>query len=509
MPIAHRLVTPGSQRPVLPSAIMIVSPTRDEFLALAKQHSIVPVWTDVLGDAVTAVGAHGALAGAGPSFLLESVEGGDRWARWSFLGWDPLFVLSSRDGVVSLSGAEFVIDDSDPLAALESLLTQCTVPDLPGMPPLHSGVVGYLGYDAVRYIEHLPHRPRDDRNLPEMVWLGVGSLAAVDKFGQRIRLIRNVLVGDDPAAGYDDAVVRLEEAAAALGAVVQSHVRSVPAFDVIPDATGSMTEQEYCKAVETAIGHIKVGDAFQIVPSVRFEVDFDGDPFAVYRALRLINPSPFMFYLGLAEMAIAGSSPELMVRMRDGVVHSRPIAGSRRRGRTTAEDATLEAELLADPKERAEHVMLVDLARNDIGRVAQFGSVSVDELMVVERYSHVMHIVSGVSGTLRDEVRPVDVLRATFPHGTVTGAPKVRAMEIIDQLEPVARGPYAGAVGYIDFSGNMDTAIALRTMVAAGGKAWVQAGAGVVADSVSASEYAECRVKAAAVLAAIAASALV
>ncbi len=461
----------------------------------------------MLGDAVTAVGAHAALAGEDSSFLLESVEGGDRWGRWSFLGWDPLFTLASTDGVVSLTGTQFPIDGSDPLVALESLLRHCTAPDLAGMPPLHAGVVGYLGYDAVRYIEHLPNRPHDDRGLPEMVWLGVGSLAAFDKFGQRIRLIRNVLVGSDPAAGYDDAVLRLERAADALGTAPQTQVRPVPSFDAIPDSVGSMSKEAYCDAVEQAIRHIRMGDAYQIVPSVRFEVEFGGDPFAVYRALRLINPSPFMFYLGLPEMAIAGSSPELMVRVRDGIVQSRPIAGSRRRGSTTVEDVALEAELLADPKERAEHVMLVDLARNDLGRVSRFGTISVDELMVVERYSHVMHIVSGVSGTLREDVKPVDVLRATFPHGTVTGAPKVRAMEIIDELEPVARGPYAGAVGYIDFSGNMDTAIGLRTMIAAGGMAWVQAGAGVVADSRPASEYEECRVKAAAVLAAIGAAA--
>ena len=485
---------------------MRLSPSREEFVRLAGGHAIVPVWADVLGDTVTAVGAFGALAGSGPSFLLESVEGGDRWARWSFLGWDPLFILSSRDGVVELEGAQFPIDRSDPFIALESLLRRCTVPELPGMPPLHTGVVGYLGYDAVRYVERLPHRPTDDRGLPEMLWLGVGSLAAFDRFGQRIRLIRNVVVGPNPAADYDDAALRLEQAATALGTAPGREVRTVPSFAGRPAVSASMTAVEYGAAVERAIRHIRTGDAFQIVASVRFEVDFSGDPFSVYRALRLLNPSPYMFFVRAPGLAIAGSSPELMVRMRDRKVHSRPIAGTRRRGATPGEDAALEAELLADPKERAEHVMLVDLARNDLGRVSRFGTVSVDELMVIERYSHVMHIVSGVSGTVRDGIGPVDVLRATFPHGTVTGAPKVRAMEIIDQLEPVARGPYAGAVGYLDFSGNMDTAIALRTMVAADGKAWVQAGAGVVADSRPEREYEECREKAAAVLVAIAAA---
>jgi len=291
-----------------------------------------------------------------------------------------------------------------------------------------------------------------------------------------------------------------------LAAPKSRRVPSVPTFDDSWSAEASMSPEAYCDAVRRAVAHIAAGDVFQVVPSVRFEVAFDGDPFAVYRALRLLNPSPYMFFLRHQGMAIAGSSPELMVRARAGRVHSRPIAGTRRRGADPVEDGALADELLGDPKERAEHVMLVDLARNDLGRVCEFGSVAVDDLMVIERYSHVMHIVSGVSGILRSGIGPVDVLRATFPHGTVTGAPKVRAMEIIDTLEPVARGPYAGAVGYIDFSGNLDTAIALRTMVAADGKAWVQAGAGVVADSRPEREYEECGEKAAAVLAAIAAA---
>jgi anthranilate synthase component 1 len=264
-----------------------------------------------------------------------------------------------------------------------------------------------------------------------------------------------------------------------------------------------MSQEQFESAVLVAKEHIRNGDAFQIVPSIRLEVGLDADPFLVYRALRLVNPSPFMFFVRSNGVAIVGSSPELMVRARNGVATSRPIAGTRPRGKTREEDERLEKELLADPKERAEHVMLIDLARNDLGRVCEFGSVQVDDLMVIERYSHVMHIVSGVSGRLRPDIGPVDVLRATFPHGTVSGAPKVRAMEIIDDLEPTARGPYAGAVGYLDFSGNLDTAIALRTMVAADGKAWVQAGAGVVADSDPTAEYQECMNKAAAVLAAV------
>jgi len=485
---------------------MNVRPSRDEFLHLAGSYGLIAVSTEVLGDRETPVGAFEALAGEGPAFLLESVEGGDRWGRWSFIGWDPLFILSSQAGVVSVTGASIEVGDGDPLAVLSEVVGTYQPPDLPGLPPLHSGLVGYLAYDAVRYVERLPHGPFDDRGLPEMMWQAVGTLAALDRFSQRIHLIRNVLVGDDPGSEYDAALVHLEAAVASLSVARARSFLPAPAFDDPWSASASMSAGEYHAAVEKAVAHIAAGDAFQVVPSVRFEVDFNGDPFAVYRALRLLNPSPYMFFLRHEGMSIAGSSPELMVRARDGRVYSRPIAGTRRRGANPDEDAALAEELLADPKERAEHVMLVDLARNDLGRVCEYGTVTVDDLMVIERYSHVMHIVSGVSGRLRQGVGPVDVLRATFPHGTVTGAPKVRAMEIIDTLEPVARGPYAGAVGYIDFSGNLDTAIALRTMVAAQGKAWVQAGAGVVADSTPEREYEECGEKAAAVLAAIAAA---
>ncbi len=487
---------------------MKARPSRAEFIGLASDHRLIPVVVEVLGDRDTPVGAFEVLTGDGPAFLLESVEGGDRWGRWSFLGWDPLFILSAQGGRAAVSGDAVALDGGDPLEALASVIGTFRAAPVAGLPPLHSGLVGYLGYDAVRYVEHLPDRPRDDRGLPEMLWQCVGTLAAFDHFTQRIHLIRNVLVDGEAGPAYDDAIGRLEAAVAALEAPRPRRVAAVPDFsaDGAPPIA-SMSAAEYAAAVVRAKEHISAGDAFQVVPSVRFGVPFTGDPFAVYRTLRLLNPSPYMFFLRDPALAIAGSSPELMVRSRDGRVFSRPIAGTRRRGGDQAEDEALETELLADEKERAEHVMLVDLARNDLGRVCEYGSVTVDDLMTVERYSHVMHIVSGVSGTPRAGVGPVDLLRATFPHGTVTGAPKVRAMEIIDSLEPVARGPYAGAVGYIDFSGDLDTAIALRTMVAAGGTAWVQAGAGVVADSIPEREYEECGEKAAAVLAAIAAAA--
>jgi anthranilate synthase component 1 len=480
-----------------------MQPTREKFLSLAAEYPVVPVTLELLADRDTAVSAFEKLVGDQPGFLLESVEGGDRWARWSFLGWDPAFTVLSRDGACRVEGAEVKLGEGNPLEVLEDLLVRYRSPDLPGLPPLHSGVVGYLGYDLVRYIERLPNRPPDDLGLPEMVLQVVGSLAALDRFRQTITLVRNVFVDDHPGRQYERATAYLEEARDRLGRALSFRPRPRPDFRS-PGAVQSLTERStFEKAVDRAKEYIREGDAYQVVLSRRWEMPHQGDLFPVYRALRLINPSPFLFFVRHPELAMAGSSPELMVRVREGRVVSRPIAGTRPRGATPEEDAARERELVADPKERAEHVMLVDLARNDLGRVAEFGSVEVDELMVVERYSHVMHLVSGVSGRLRPDVGPVDVLRATFPHGTVSGAPKVRAMEIIDELEPVARGPYAGAVGYLDFSGNVDTAIALRTVVAAQGRAWVQAGAGVVADSDPAAEYEETMSKAAAVLAAL------
>jgi anthranilate synthase component I len=475
------------------------------FLELARTHSVVPVSVEVLADRETPVTAFEKLVGADPGFLLESVEGGERWARWSFLGWDAAFTLRSREGVSTVEGPVRVeVPGGDPLQVLEELVGRYTTPDLPGLPPLHSGAVGYLGYDVVRYVENLPHRPPDDRGLPEQVWQFVGALAAMDRFSHSIVLIRNVFVGDDPEAQYHEAVAALRTDIARLGEPSRYEARPLTGESPEVPFTSNFRRETFEHAVEVAKEHIVAGDAFQIVISQRLAADFDGDPFAIYRALRLINPSPFLFFVRDPEVAVIGASPEIMTRVRDGVAYSRPIAGTRPRGVSEEEDRRLEGELLEDPKERAEHVMLVDLARNDLGRVCEFGTVTVDDLMVIERYSHVMHIVSGVSGEVRPGVGPVDVIRATFPHGTVSGAPKVRAMEIIDELEPAARGPYAGAVGYLDFSGNVDTAICLRTVVTSNGRAWVQAGAGIVADSDPAAEFDETMDKARAALQAIA-----
>ncbi|MEA2023651.1 MAG: chorismate-binding protein [Actinomycetota bacterium] len=491
---------------------MQISLTKERFLELAERYTVVPLATEVLGDRETPVSVFEALVGDDDGFLLESVEGGERWARWSFVGWDPVFTLIAGNGATEAVGAEIDLPDGDPLHVLESLLARFQTPDasecgFPGeTPPLHGGLVGYLAYDAVRYVEALPETPPDDRGLPEMVWHVGGGLAAIDRLRDTILIIRNVIVDDDPARAYDEAVAAIASDVERMARVSTRSLAARPAFNEIAPSHANTSPEAFHAEVRRAIEHINAGDAFQIVPSIRFDVEFDGNAFAVYRALRLVNPSPFMYFVRHGSISIAGSSPELMTRVRNRIAFSRPIAGTRPRGANPEADAALEEELLADPKERAEHVMLIDLARNDLGRVCEFGTITVDDLMVVERYSHVMHIVSGVSGVLREGLGPVDVLRATFPHGTVTGAPKIRAMEIIDDLEPTARGPYAGAIGYIDFAGNLDTAIGLRTMISDGTRAWVQAGAGIVADSVPTNEYDECVNKAAAVLAAIAAA---
>lgn len=490
---------------------MQISLSENAFVDLASRYSVIPVAVEVLADRLTPVAVFDRLVGTEDGFLLESVEGGERWGRWSFVGWNPAFTVTSKAGTTE-TDADVALEGDTPLDVLEALVDRFSVPEdhelnfAGPVPPLHSGAVGFLGYDVVRYIESLEGQPHDDRGLPEMMWQFVGGLAAFDRLRETITLIVNVFVGEDAASDYTSAVSSLEDAVVRLGSSTNTAVMARPEFDAILPSRQNLSREEFEAVVQRAVVHIKAGDAFQIVPSIRFETEFNGDAFAVYRALRLINPSPFMFLVRSGDFAIAGSSPELMSRVRDGKAYSRPIAGTRPRGDTQEMDVALEDELLADPKEVAEHTMLIDLSRNDLGRVCAFGTVVVDDLMVVERYSHVMHIVSGVSGDLREGVGPVDVLRATFPHGTVSGAPKVRAMEIIDTLEPNARGPYAGAVGYIDFSGNLDTAIALRTCVTKGRKAWVQAGAGVVVDSDPAAEYDECVNKAKAVLYAIGAS---
>jgi anthranilate synthase component 1 len=499
------------------SAPSTVRPSLETFRELAREHAVVPVWREVLADLETPLSAYVKLVGEREGFLLESVEHAERWGRFSFLGRDPARTFVTRGRTVEwVDGSEppeGVPTDQGTLAALEALCAQFRAPKLPELPPFHGGIVGWMGYDTVREIERLPNVPPDDLGFPDAVCSLAGQVAAFDHFRQRLYVIENVY--PPPGASttvldtlYDAAVARLAAAVDELG-------RPLPYLPAIPppeelgeiaNVTRGTSPEMWAAAVEAAKEYILDGDIFQVVLSQRFDLVEPIDPLAMYRVLRLVNPSPYMYVLRHPEATVVGSSPEALVQLREGRVISRPIAGTRRRGRNDEHDRRMEAELVEHPKERAEHVMLVDLARNDVGRVVQFGTERVEELMTLERYSHVMHMTSQVAGELAPGKGPIDVLRATFPAGTVSGAPKVRAMEIIDELEPSKRGPYAGVVGYVDFSGNLDTAIAIRTMFWRNGQATMQAGAGIVADSVPADEDLECRNKAQALLTAAAAA---
>jgi len=493
-----------------------VRPSRDDFHSLARDHTVIPVWREVLADLETPVSAFAKLVGAtvdaASGFLLESVERAERWGRFSFLGRDPAATLVVRGRTVEVEGllGVDVPRDQGALAALEALLAAHRAPHIPELPPFHGGVVGYLGYDVVREVEHLPAAPHDDLDAPDAVLSLTGHVTAFDHFRQRLSLIENVFLAGEPDldAAYERAVDRLDDLVAELARPLP-YVPSPPPADELTEVApvrSTMSAVAYRDAVEAAREHILAGDIFQVVLAQRFDLEDPVDPFDVYRVLRQVNPSPYMYFVRHPEMTLVGSSPEPMVQVLDGRVVIRPIAGTRFRGRSEEHDRRLAGELAENPKERAEHVMLVDLARNDIGRVVRFGTEQMDELMALERYSHVMHLTSQASGELAEGRTAVDVLRATFPAGTVSGAPKVRAMEIIDELEPTKRGPYAGVVGYLDFSGNLDTAIAIRTMVWRQGRASVQAGAGIVADSDPTDEALECQNKARALLTAAAAA---
>jgi anthranilate synthase component 1 len=485
-------------------------PSREEFHLLSIAHTVVPVWTEVLADMETPVAAYMKLVGDKPGFLLESVENGERWSRYSFVGRNPLATLVLRDGQITTTGEVpvGVVLDKGMLAAMESLLSIYRAPVMHELPPLQGGLMGFLGYDIVREVEHLPNTPRDDRKLPDATISMIGSLAAFDHWKQRVYLLESVplieLNNLEIDAAYDAAIERIEQAVADLTKPL-SYVAVEPprVEDYKSSFDPAKNGNSYQRAVLAAKEYIQSGDIFQVVLSQRFDVRLNADPFDVYRVLRQVNPSPYMYYVKHPELTIVGSSPEPLVQLRDGKVVSRPIAGTRKRGVDEEHDRKLAAELKENPKEIAEHVMLVDLARNDVGRVAKFGTMNVDEFMSLEHYSHVMHLTSQVSGELLDGLGPIDVLRATLPAGTVSGAPKVRAMEIIDELEPVKRGPYAGVVGYVDFCGNLDTAIAIRTMFIGEHGASLQAGAGIVADSIPEDEDLECFNKTAALMAAI------
>jgi len=469
----------------------------------------VPVFAELPADLDTPLSAYLRLRPGRYSFLLESVEGGEKWARYSFLGTDPLMVLTAKNGRISLrhaGGRTERLADGNPLTALRDVLRRFEPVAVPGLPRFQGGAVGYLAYDAVRHMERLPAAATDDLGLPDAVFLLSDTLIVFDNLRHRLLVIANAHVeGHDHAAldaAYDRAAVRIGMTLAKLARPARARTPlTLPAPGPLlalgeEGFASTMDEAAFCEAVRRAKEHIAAGDAYQIVLSRRLDCRLDADPFTVYRALRTINPSPYLFYLRLGATTIVGSSPEVLVRVEGDRVEERPIAGTRPRGATEAHDRQIEEEMKADPKERAEHVMLVDLGRNDVGRVSRLGSVEVTEFMGVERYSHVMHLVSHVIGRLDPGRDALDVLQACFPAGTVTGAPKIRAMEIIDALEPTQRGPYAGSVGYVSYSGNLDSCITIRTIVCSGSRASVQVGAGIVADSDPKAEWLETSSKA-------------
>jgi anthranilate synthase component 1 len=472
----------------------VYHPSRSEFLQLAQQGNLVPVFREVLGDTETPISLFRKVAVEPGSFLLESVEGGERWARYSFIGHRPRLLIKIRGEHIELyrDGERCGQFKAPPLDYLKSFMGTFRVVPVSGLPRFFGGLVGYLSYDMVRFIEHLPSRKPDDVGMPDAIFVIPEQVLIYDNLNQTVKVVANVYVPDyvNHSAAYDEALAGIDATLERLRAPMPAGSGpSTPAGPV--SLKGNMERQRFEKIVGTAKQYIHDGEAIQVVLSQRFHTDLQANPFDVYRALRRVNPSPYMYYLDFGEDVVIGASPEVLVRLESGRIALRPIAGTRPRGKNGEEDANLEAELRADPKERAEHVMLVDLGRNDVGRVATVGSVKVTDLMVVERYSHVMHLVSHVEGDLAPGLDMFDVLRACFPAGTVSGAPKVRAMEIIDELEPTRRGLYAGAVGYFGFSGNMDFCITIRTLLVRKGRVYLQVGAGIVADSDPAREYEE------------------
>ncbi|HEY2772565.1 MAG TPA: anthranilate synthase component I [Candidatus Binatia bacterium] len=484
---------------------MALVPTLDEFRRLAAGANTIPVYREIAADLDTPVSAFLKLHCRGQGFLLESVEGGDRWGRYSILGSDPLMTIRARDGVMTVRGRDGVVRTltGDPLDSLREVLKPFRPARVEGLARFAGGFVGYLSYDLVRTVEKLPDKNVDDLGVADIAGLVADTFVLFDNVTHTMKVVCLAVPGEN-----ENVDVAYERAAATVERTVEhlrrSQVPLVKPGEGLPVApVSNFTPQEYGNAVSRCKEYIAAGDIFQVVPSQRYEAPLATHPFSIYRAMRTINPSPYMFYLDLDGEIAVGSSPEVMVRVEGPRVTVRPIAGTIRRGATPEEDEAQVARMLADPKEQAEHIMLVDLGRNDIGRVAEIGSVSVDERMVVERYSHVNHIVSLVSGRLRSGTDCFDAFRATFPAGTLAGAPKIRAMEIIDEVEKTRRGLYGGAVGYVDFFGNLDTCIAIRTVLVTNGSTYVQVGAGIVADSVPEKEQAECEAKAEAMMASL------
>jgi anthranilate synthase component 1 len=483
----------------------MIQPDFFAFRRLARQGNLVPVYDTFTADLLTPVGAHLRLAhNARYSCLLEGVEGGETIDRHTFAGANPEVVFRARGRKCTLeSHGRCVEFEGNPIEHLRRLMARFKPVRLPGLPPLIGGAIGYFAYDMVRLIERIPATGRDDLGLDDCVMMFYLGLVVFDHVQHRVWVIRNVFTEGKGTlrAKYDAAVREIERTRRKLEAPLPPEPRRRPHAPL--RLRSNFTKPQYLAAVRKAKAYIRAGDIFQVVPSQRFSAKTNADPFEIYRALRVVNPSPYLYFLKLGEVSVVGSSPEMLVKIQGRDAFYRPIAGTLPRGRDENQDRELEARLLADPKERAEHIMLVDLGRNDLGRVCEYGSVKVDRLMFVERYSHVMHLVSSLRGRLRDGVDCLEGLMACFPAGTLSGAPKIRAMEIIDELEPTRRGLYGGAVFYLDFSGNLDSCIVLRTLVAKQGRAYIQAGGGIVADSIPEREYQETLNKARAVLTAL------
>lgn len=481
-------------------------PSKEEFIKLAERGNLIPVYREILADFETPLSAFTKIDKGDYSYLLESVEGGETLARYSFLGSSPSLIFISKgrkievkEGKVSKS----FVTKEDPLTELEKVLSRYKFVSVEGLPRFCGGFVGYFGYDIVRFIERLDDKNPDDLKLPDSVFMLTDTLLIFDHVDHKIKVVSNAVVDGNPAKAYDESAKKIDHIIKELKTPVQKEPFVLKRRESPLMIKSNLTKAQYEGSVMKAKEYIVKGDIIQAVLSQRLEIPITARPFDIYRALRSINPSPYMYYLKLGEFSMVGSSPEIMVRCEGRRVELRPIAGTRPRGHSEEEDAKLIKDLLQDPKELAEHIMLVDLGRNDVGRVSEYKSIKVSELMTIEKYSHVMHIVSDVSGVLREDKDVFDVVRATFPAGTVTGAPKVRAMEIIEELENVRRGPYAGTVGYFSFSGNLDSCITIRTIIIKGSSAYIQAGAGIVADSDPEREYLETMNKAKALLRAV------
>jgi anthranilate synthase component 1 len=480
-------------------------PSLEDFKEKAKEGNLIPVYREMLGDMETPVSAFLKIDDGRYSYLLESVVGGEKWARYSFLGSSPSVIIKGKGDKIEIirnGKKENRAFDKDPLEVIKEEMGQYRPVNILGLPRFFGGAVGFLGYDAVRCFERLPDFNKEGLDLPDFLYMITDTLLIFDSLAQKIKVVSNAHIDDgDPESSSGQVIEKAYEEAKGKIENIIERLRTplyppllrgeLKGGQVYEEICSNLTKEDFESMVRKAKEYIASGDIIQVVLSQRFERKVSVSPFEIYRALRIINPSPYMYFLRFGENSMIGSSPEILVRLEGRILEERPIAGTRRRGSTEEEDKALEEELLNDPKEKAEHIMLVDLGRNDLGRVSEIGSVRMKELMVVERYSHVMHIVSDVEGILAEGNDSFDVLRACFPAGTVSGAPKIRAMEIIEELEPTRRGPYAGAVGYFSFSDNMDTCITIRTIIVKDSRAYIQAGAGIVADSVPAKEYFE------------------